>query len=628
MTFRTRCPRKNNAPRLDNESITSVNCGSRPHHCLTTSRVAADQRAWPTTGCSTSPARTWRATASASVARLLSKFETLSTTNGNVVSPTTASRMLLPETCRKDPASLPRMPTATISASGRRYRGLSAEERKADQRERLVRAAINEFSERGYHRTSVEDIVRSAHTSRTAFYAFFENREAAMYSALEASLRGLLDSVRKDLRNSGTDKSLLEVGVTAFVGFLVSDPAAGAHPVARRHRHVTRGERAAQRGCGARSRRRCAGSGPTTTRRPRTSPQASAVAVGVFGLLLESMLHLVGERPPRRSAVAHPGARHRGRADARTRQLSPTQTPNPASDVEARHRHAGADPAPARPRDLGGDGHVRRRRRASCRRPTGSATTTARAPSTSRSRSTVAETRGARYWDPLATFGALGAHTSTHPVRRARARARLPPSARDREAIRDARRGHRRARDPRRRGRIVARGVRSARRAVRRPRRSRRRRDARAARVALAARARVSRRYFDFAGFVVDPHARQARVPLWVGGRTARSLRRAVELGEGWAPFGLRTTELGEMLARARDTEAWAARDDAARRHAAERAPARSRSANRERVAEQLARFAEIGATGCNVRFVHHSPDHYKEQLAALANIAAATGGE
>ena len=40
-----------------------------------------------------------------------------------------------------------------------------------------------------------------------------------------------------------------------------------------------------------------------------------------------------------------------------------------------------------------------------------------------------------------------------------------------------------------------------------------------------------------------------------------------------------------------------------------------------ERVAEQLARFAEIGATGVNVRFVHHSPAHYREQLAALAAL-------
>jgi hypothetical protein len=39
-------------------------------------------------------------------------------------------------------------------------------------------------------------------------------------------------------------------------------------------------------------------------------------------------------------------------------------------------------------------------------------------------------------------------------------------------------------------------------------------------------------------------------------------------------------------------------------------------------VGEQLERFAEIGATGVNVRFVHHSPAHYAEQLAALVDVA------
>jgi AcrR family transcriptional regulator len=184
------------------------------------------------------------------------------------------------------------MPTATISASGRRYRGLSAEERRADQRERLVRAAINEFSARGYHRTSVEDIVRSAHTSRTAFYAFFDNREAAMYAALQASLRGLLDSVRKDLRNVGSDKSLLEVGVTAFVCYLVSDPAAarilllegiGTSPEVNALRARVRCQVATQ----------VCEIWVDYDPQAAKSPQASAVAVGVFGLLLESMLHLV-----------------------------------------------------------------------------------------------------------------------------------------------------------------------------------------------------------------------------------------------------------------------------------------------------------------------------------------------
>ena len=53
----------------------------------------------------------------------------------------------------------------------------------------------------------------------------------------------------------------------------------------------------------------------------------------------------------------------------------------------------------------------------------------------------------------------------------------------------------------------------------------------------------------------------QTEIPLSVGGRTARSLRRAVELGDGWAPFGLRTDDIAAMVASARGTDAWAARE-------------------------------------------------------------------
>ena len=130
--------------------------------------------------------------------------------------------------------------------------------------------------------------------------------------------------------------------------------------------------------------------------------------------------------------------------------------------------------------------------------------------------------------------------------------------------------------------------------------------------------------YYDFEGFLVDPCAVQPHVPLWVGGRTYRSLRRAVELGDGWAPFGLRTAELEAMLQRARDTIAWADRPNPVDVILQNEHPL-DPIAEPERVAEQLARFVEIGATGVNARFVHHSPAHYREQLAALATIAPRT---
>jgi len=152
-------------------------------------------------------------------------------------------------------------------------------------------------------------------------------------------------------------------------------------------------------------------------------------------------------------------------------------------------------------------------------------------------------------------------------------------------------------------------------------------RGARADDAMRALRAALSRtqpeyhgRYFDFEGFLVEPCAVQPRVPMWVGGRTRRSLRRAVELGDGWAPFGLRSDEIAGMLQRARDTDAWDARTEPIDVLLQNEHPL-DPLADAARVAEQCEKFAAIGATGINVRFVHHSRAHYLEQLAALATL-------
>src|SRR5580704_7915760 len=55
--------------------------------------------------------------------------------------------------------------------------------------------------------------------------------------------------------------------------------------------------------------------------------------------------------------------------------------------------------------------------------------------------------------------------------------------------------------------------------------------------------------FYRFGGMVVDPCAVQPHVPIWVGGRTRRSLRRALTLADGWMPFGLTADELERMLA-------------------------------------------------------------------------------
>jgi probable F420-dependent oxidoreductase len=132
-------------------------------------------------------------------------------------------------------------------------------------------------------------------------------------------------------------------------------------------------------------------------------------------------------------------------------------------------------------------------------------------------------------------------------------------------------------------------------------------------------------RFYAFDGFVVDPCAVNPRTPIWIGGRTARSLRRAVELADGWVPFRLSRAELSEMIARARDTEAWAvqaARTDAPRFDLVlQNEHPFDPGAEPERVRHATGRLREAGATILNVRLVHHSVEHYLEQLAAMREL-------
>jgi probable F420-dependent oxidoreductase len=126
--------------------------------------------------------------------------------------------------------------------------------------------------------------------------------------------------------------------------------------------------------------------------------------------------------------------------------------------------------------------------------------------------------------------------------------------------------------------------------------------------------------YYAFEGFVIDPCGVQSDIAMWVGGRTARSLRRAVELGEGWAPFGLRSTEIRSMLDTAAETEAWERRPRPIEVVLQNERPF-DVIGEPDRIREQLERSREAGATILNARFVHHSAAHYIEQMQALVEL-------
>jgi len=130
--------------------------------------------------------------------------------------------------------------------------------------------------------------------------------------------------------------------------------------------------------------------------------------------------------------------------------------------------------------------------------------------------------------------------------------------------------------------------------------------------------------HYRFADVLVEPCGIQRDVPIWLGGRSARSLRRALALADGWDPFGLSLAELEALLDRARESRAWSARSTPLEVVLTpERLFDPTAAADAARLEDLLARYRAAGATAMNLRFRHRSLAHYLEQLDAFARTIA-----
>ncbi len=221
--------------------------------------------------------------------------------------------------------------------------------------------------------------------------------------------------------------------------------------------------------------------------------------------------------------------------------------------------------------------------------------------------------RGATYWDPLATFGYMAAITETirfvtnvlvlgyhHPLAIAKRYGTLDVVSRGRL--------------------ILGLGVGSLEEefsllGAEFPERGRRADDA-----LLALRASLGRRvpdyhgpYYSYEGMVIAPHAVQDRIPFWIGGRTRRSLRRAVTLADGWTPFALSHRDVAGMLGAVDLPDGFDVIVPCDRRIDPVGDP------DRTLAAIESARGA--GATMVNVSPVSRSLSHLLEQLEAFAEL-------
>jgi probable F420-dependent oxidoreductase len=119
--------------------------------------------------------------------------------------------------------------------------------------------------------------------------------------------------------------------------------------------------------------------------------------------------------------------------------------------------------------------------------------------------------------------------------------------------------------------------------------------------------------FYSFGGLTVDPCALQPHMPIWIGGRTKRSLRRAVTLADGWCPYYVSIDTAAEWLQSFELPAGFEVVMPAEQPLDPVGQPEETR--------ETLASLAAGGTTILSARFVHHSLEHYLEQIHALVEL-------
>jgi probable F420-dependent oxidoreductase len=125
--------------------------------------------------------------------------------------------------------------------------------------------------------------------------------------------------------------------------------------------------------------------------------------------------------------------------------------------------------------------------------------------------------------------------------------------------------------------------------------------------------------HYDFDNLVIDPHAVQEHVPFWIGGHTKRSLRRAIDLADGWVPppMGFKGPSPQELKQIIEDNDL---PPDFAIVVNADRALDPIQKPDETR--EMIELLESNGGTAMNVHVVHESKSQYLEQLHAFAEVA------
>lgn len=114
----------------------------------------------------------------------------------------------------------------TGAVTRRTYGGLSAGERRAERRERLMRAGLQQFGTEGYAASSIEKLCNVAGVSTRNFYEEFNSREELLIALHDRIIEEAFHAVRTALEDADRTplRERFTSAVRAFITTTASDP--------------------------------------------------------------------------------------------------------------------------------------------------------------------------------------------------------------------------------------------------------------------------------------------------------------------------------------------------------------------------------------------------------------------
>ncbi|MDQ8045822.1 MAG: TetR/AcrR family transcriptional regulator [Solirubrobacteraceae bacterium] len=118
--------------------------------------------------------------------------------------------------------------STTPAPAGRVYGGLSAEERLAQRRERLMEVGLELFASRGFARTGVRELCRAARIGERAFYEAVGSREALLRDVYLQVTDDVVADIAQAIAAAPADlRGRLHAGLAGFFASITDDPRRG-----------------------------------------------------------------------------------------------------------------------------------------------------------------------------------------------------------------------------------------------------------------------------------------------------------------------------------------------------------------------------------------------------------------